>query len=410
MAEMNCNEKSGRTLSQEVRELIVRKLQLRQVEQTERRAAAYQLVYSKLKKEYLAVLGTSQIATAFTSVPLAAYKEIIAEDIAITRSWPGIVWESIISILDDVQLELHDGDELHAIVDEFAWSKDQKPFTHSSAEPSHFKEIFVRMVKGYGAQDTQLRLYSREFNRQLTLAAALANCSILNVARHAREEVDVAIDVYVIKHGAHKAKLVDAKIADSRSPLSEVGHQSSPVSAASHQCEVFRKMKNLTSDELSIMFVGDKADSGLAPNNMLAISARNESKRVSPVELVLADGRSCTVNKQGVALLGMARKKITPVTPQNAKIISRLRGTIRENFGVKDDPFLRSLNSGWSPRFQIKDGRGLADERAKQAAQRRTISIDQLNGLAAQSDEGCDSEHPFESEGDETDYWVKNNS
>lgn len=408
MAETNCSEKSDRTLSQEVRELIVRKLRLRQREQVQLQAEVYRQIYSKLEKEFLFFLGTSGLATAFTSVPLAAYKEIIATNAAITRGWPSIVWESIISILDNAQLALRNGDELHAIVDEFAWSEEQQPFTLSLAEPSAFKELFVRTVKRYGVHDAQLRRYSCEFDRQLTSAATLARCGILNTARQAREEVGVAIDEYVIKHHAHEADSVDTEIADNNSPSSEVIQQCSPVSAASDLCEVFRKMKNLTSDEISIMFVGDKSDSGLASNNMLDISARNESKRVPPVELGLVDRRSCTVNSQGFVLLGMARKITAPRTSKNEKIISRLRGIIRENFGVTDDPFLRSLNSGWSPRFKIQDGRGLADKRAKQEAERRTTSFDQINNFAAHPCEGHAPEYPFESECDETDDWIKN--
>jgi hypothetical protein len=156
--------------------------------------------------------------------------------------------------------------------------------------------------------------------------------------------------------------------------------------------------------------VGDKTESGLAPNNMLEISARNESKRVSPGELDLVDRRTGAVNSQGFVLLGMARKIPVPVTPANAKKISRLREMMREKLGVKDDLFDRLFNSAWTPRFQITDKRGLADERAKTEAQRRTVSIDQQNSFSTQSIEVDDSNYPFESESDDADDWLKKNT
>lgn len=404
---MTSTERIGRMLPQEVRKLIVRKLQLRRREQEHQRAAAVQLVHSKLKKEVEAVIGTSKIARAFTSIPLAVFEELVAEAMEVTRSWPGTVWDTITSVLNKLQLGPYDAKELHAIMDESTWCKEQRPFTYPYVDADWFREVFYRLVSSYGIERVDLK---KSFNFQLEFAAASAEAGVLNTARWARAEIGIDIDEYLIEQSFGKTAQVDIEIPQNGSPVSEIARSSSPVAAMSKQCEVFLKMKNLTSDELRILFVGDKAKFGLGPNNMLEVSARGETRRFAPGELGLVDKRSGRANSQCIMFLTMARKLNILNSATNAKKISALREILRENFGVQDDPFDRTYKSGWLPRFQIVDARGLADERAKQDGQRRTVSLDQNDGFAAGYTEADDPEYPFESEDDENGDWLKNRS
>ncbi|SFU77251.1 hypothetical protein SAMN05216417_12912 [Nitrosospira multiformis] len=110
-------------LPEEIRQLIIRKLQLQWQEQLQRDVSASQLTYSKLRTEIESVIGTSKINRAFTSIPLAAFEEKVAEVIAGMRNWPSTVFETITSTLDKLQLVPSDSKELHAIIDEFVGGK-----------------------------------------------------------------------------------------------------------------------------------------------------------------------------------------------------------------------------------------------------------------------------------------------
>lgn len=377
------------------------------LEQEQQLAAATQRGHIKLKNEVGVVIGTRMFARAFTSIPRAVFEEIIVEAIAVTKSWPGIIWETITSILNKVQLGPYDPNELHAILDEFALPKEQCPFTYPYVAADGFRDRFYRLISGYGLQHEDLK---KPFNIELELAAAAAQCGVLNIARRSREEIGIEIDEYLIEQHFAKANQVDTEIPHYSNRPYDVAQSSSPVPVSGKQSEVFLKMKNLTSDELRILFVGDKADFGLALYNMLEISARNETRRFSPSELDLVDGRSGSMNSQCVLLLTMAQKLSVSYRHTTAKKISILRKIIRKNFGIQDDPFERTHTSGWLPRFQIEDARGLADERAKQKGRMRTISIDQYGGFADRQIAVSDSNYSFDREDDATGNWLKEHS
>ena len=151
------------------------------------------------------------------------------------------------------------------------------------------------------------------------------------------------------------------------------------TSASENQCAVFLAMKNLTADEVSITFVGDKAESGIGVNNLLEITARGNTRRVAFAAIDLIDLHRRSLNGQGVILLGMAQKMILPSTGSNRKKISRLREVFRIHLGIISDPFYTYRKSaGWEPRFKIYDNLGAADERARREAERHTTSYEQL--------------------------------
>lgn len=152
-----------------------------------------------------------------------------------------------------------------------------------------------------------------------------------------------------------------------------------PLPKPRDPCAVFVAMENLTSDELSITFVGDKIEAGVGANGMLEISARGETRRLPCTALDLINRNNGALNNQGVVMLGLAQGKgrAIPGTEANRKKVSRLREALRVRLGICDDPFEAfQQGKGWQPRFKVTDRRGDADERAKRQAENRTISLD----------------------------------
>ena len=177
-----------------------------------------------------------------------------------------------------------------------------------------------------------------------------------------------------------------------------------------NQCEIFRAMKSLTADEVSVTFVGDKTESGIGANSMLEISARRKTRRVALAVLDLVDRRQGSLNSQGVILLGMAQKKKLTRTEPHATKMTRLREVFHKHLGINDDPFsLYRKGVGWEPHFKIFDNRGAADERAKREAERRTESYEQLNESGEKGDDTNQSQQSFDSENDATGGWLKDN-
>lgn len=175
-------------------------------------------------------------------------------------------------------------------------------------------------------------------------------------------------------------------------------------------CAAFHAMENLVASELSLAFVGDKSESGIGANNLLEISARNTTKRVALVELDLVNRRLGTLNSQGVILLGLALKNKLKRNEKNAKTMTRLREVLYLHLGVTGDPFEPHHKSvGWVPHFKISDNRGKADERARQDAERRTVSYDQLTEFGERFTEADRTHSTFDEENDPADEWLKEN-
>lgn len=177
-----------------------------------------------------------------------------------------------------------------------------------------------------------------------------------------------------------------------------------------HQCNIFLAMKNLTADEISITFVGDKTESGIGVNNLLEISVRGETKHVALAALDLIDLHRKRLNSQCAVLLGMIQKKRLTNISSNKKKISRLRTIFRRYLGIDDDPFdPYRKNVGWEPRFKIYDKRGAVDERARQEGERRSISYDDQSKYSSNELGATSQMHQFlESENDDTAEWLKN--
>lgn len=187
--------KNRTTLPEEVQRHITRKLRQRQRKQEKLLISANQIAYSKLHEEVVANIRTRKLGAAFISVPLAAYHEIVANTTAMTKEWPGIVWETISSTLEKAQVLLRDGLVLNKIVDEFAWAIGQPPFTLSYIGPERFKGTVHREAGRYGMNQQDVLA---EFDRQMGHAATAAQCEILDTASHAREGIGIAIDDYLL--------------------------------------------------------------------------------------------------------------------------------------------------------------------------------------------------------------------
>lgn len=136
--------------------------------------------------------------------------------------------------------------------------------------------------------------------------------------------------------------------------------------------DVFRKMPDLTPEEVSITFLA---------NDLLEISARDETRRIPSGSFGLIDRRRGGLNSAGTILSGMAigaSLKAKVGDKENKKIVSDLRRLLKRQLGLNKDPFYRYCEGeGYRARFKLADKRNAADERAKQDARRRT---EQFNG------------------------------
>lgn len=166
-------------------------------------------------------------------------------------------------------------------------------------------------------------------------------------------------------------------------------------------------MTDLRSHEVSIAFIGDKSE-GLAGNNMLEIRARGVVRRVSLAELDLVDRRRGTLNHQAAVLIGLANGQALRRSQESASAtMRRLRSALRTHLGLMDDPFKPyRKETGWLPSFKLMDLRGLADQRAEIAAERRMVSLDYIQERGAQfassDDTGIDDENS-------ADRWLREN-
>ena len=193
------------------------------------------------------------------------------------------------------------------------------------------------------------------------------------------------------------------------SPLAIEQVKQLEVDTSGRVFDVFRAMANLNAGELTFSFVGEKSESGLGANNMVEISARQETRRVALAAFDLVDRRRGSLNGQGAILLGMAGKKKLTYTGANAAKMKRLRDVFRAHLSIVGDPFEPyRKGSGWVPRFTVADKRGMADERAKREAESRTDSLEQINERGDRFASNGLTEHPFDADNDDADKWLKN--
>lgn len=195
MSKKSGGGKSSHTLPEEVRNLIIRKLRHRRRELEKSLVDVTGTAYSKLREEILTYLRAQKPERALKpfNPSIGVYSECVASVRAITKEWPGIVWETIATTLEKAHVALHDGLELNSIVDEFTWVIGQNPFTLGCIDPERSKGSVFRAARAYGGIDVSLL-----FNLQLESAATSAQIHILDTAKQAREGIGIAIDKYVV--------------------------------------------------------------------------------------------------------------------------------------------------------------------------------------------------------------------
>lgn len=220
---------------------------------------------------------------------------------------------------------------------------------------------------------------------------------------------DLALKEIRLAELRHKLSSIEAEDLDSTVRSEEGPSGANQISAIIAPSGIFLSMKKLVASELTISFVGDHSESGLGANNMLEISARKKTRRVALAALELVDRRKGIVNSQGLVLLGMAISMKLKYSGANAAKIKRLRALFRLHFGISADPFEPySKCNGWVPRFKITDKRGAADERAKQEAERRTDSYEQLTERGFRFTGTEQSHQSIDDEGELGAKWLSN--
>ncbi len=180
------------------------------------------------------------------------------------------------------------------------------------------------------------------------------------------------------KYAGEKARRHSASAHETLSSFAELG-ATDPLSA-------FRLMGGLAWEEVSIILRSD---------GMVQITARDKSVRVSSAQIGLVDrGGSGKANRLYALLLGFARGQYFDSAEQkDRQLLSRTRRTLRSKLGISSDPFERKTESGWKPRFSLKDRTRAADERAERNAVHQPF----------------DDDKQYAKEGDEAGRWLEEN-
>lgn len=199
----------------------------------------------------------------------------------------------------------------------------------------------------------------------------------------------------------------DAELEEVLPVSNSADAQSVPVGDA---CAAFRRLQELHAREISIAIVGDTSESGLSGNTMLEISARGVKRRMSLAEFGLVDRRGGALSRPAAVLVGFAHgEKFSRSKEKHSAIMKRLRAVFRDRLGINTDPFTsHNRETGWQPLFSISDLRGRSDKRARHEAERKTVSLGQLQDQGRQfaADE---SRHTVEEDEDAAANWLKEN-
>ena len=175
-------------------------------------------------------------------------------------------------------------------------------------------------------------------------------------------------------------------------------------------CAVFREMPDLRAEEITISFIGDTSDTGLAANNLVEFFARGISRRVAAAEFGLVNRKTGVLNSQGAVLVGLTTQRNLPYTEPNKTKMSRIRALLKAHLGFDADPFDQYRASvGWLPRFKILDRRGAAEERAEKDALRKTISLEQEQERGRTIVNPASEHEQFEHEDDPGGNWLDKN-
>jgi hypothetical protein len=166
----------------------------------------------------------------------------------------------------------------------------------------------------------------------------------------------------------------------------------------------FRKIKNLNWEEVTLTLLrGDD----------IKASARNLNQRVplSALNLISRRGTKKT-NERFMLLIAWAQGgQVSAKTTKGIRDhVYKLRKSLKAYFGITTNP-VHAVGDTYTPRFHLIDKRDAADKRAKERAERKTVSFDGTNlahqgslatGPASVLGETVDSdpdEYPFDEPG-----------
>jgi len=168
------------------------------------------------------------------------------------------------ALLEKAQVVLLDRKELKEIVDEFAWDMGTKPFTLNYINPEPLKGIVIREAN---AQGFTKESNFNSFNSQLRLAAAAAECGIINTARLARKEISIAIEEYLIsKRPGNLEDKVLAVLPPSHDPNEVQKIQSTSMMERTEQQENQNQYRNFSAS-IEPDIPTDTSDTGLPISN-----------------------------------------------------------------------------------------------------------------------------------------------
>jgi hypothetical protein len=189
--------KPGPAIPEDVKNLLYRKIRMLRHEHELRLQSELLAITAKRMEALKANIGSKGVY-GFIQPSIDSHKNIVRSVSAATKSWPGIVWETIQSILEKARITTFDSQELNAIVDEFAWATGEDPFTlkHVNTE-SYAAAVFRDVSRSCGIPDDA----KSSFLSQLSIASG--HVDIVNNARWIRQKIKVAIDEYCLISAAN---------------------------------------------------------------------------------------------------------------------------------------------------------------------------------------------------------------
>lgn len=303
-------------------------------------------------------------------------------------------------------------------VDEMAWQPYEQRFAESGTDdwdlvivtesPAIRNSALMESTK----DDYSSEVVSAVKRGDLTPRSQRTNLPIPQAAGALLQEAFVTLEdfsKYAAKHGfVVKVGDASAQTDESAGPQGKDNNSGRPSGIASPSLQVFRDMDRLLPNEITFTFVGELSDAGLAANNMISISARGETRRVSLAEFDLSNRRTGAPNRQAAILLGMTRRRVVPPGENTTAYMSRLRQCFKTHLGVMDSPFSNQRNrTGWHPLFELHDKRGAAAERAKARAERSMSTYDETYMQNRLTNDDARAEESFEDEDDDAGRWLK---
>jgi hypothetical protein len=367
------------SLPKDVRNLIFRKLRHLQQIQKKKWISTNQAAYSKLNASTSGSTRPEQIGRVFVKTALEAFQDITSYAEVVAIDWPETVWEVTHSILEKLNIQLNDGEELKEIIMYFTDAKNKYLSIINHIDPERHKNIVRRQAGRFGIieNDIQTELYS-----MIDREAKKAQCGVLNHSSLKQEDINFAIDEYIItkqryiNHNKIINKLSNKSSLQSNldSVKNNTTNKKESVRRPDQPSDPFSRFRCMTAlkfSEIHILIDPDKL--------VLRISARDMRTIASFNSIGLTRKNEVTLNRQGKIFMAMANGTSNPEEPGFKRAISRLSKSLREVFNISDHPFQSNKQQ-----FHLSIPK---DKDAKQRALKRTTTYNdtrKINETTAQ--------------------------